>query len=354
MAANDNALFYQRVIAVGCIAIVAVLVYQIVEPFLGPLAWAIFLGFLLQSWQAKLTRLLRGRASISAFALTVFVLVMFIGPLTALAIAFARQATELAGRLQAWVGQQQGSGLSKLSEIPLVGSALQWLDENVQVSATHVQNWLAQGSKGLFEQLASLGGTAFLGAVGTVLAFTVMLFLLFFFIRDGRAIGKLGATLVPLEPARREELAERLASVTRAVVRGTVLTAVIQGLLLGAGFAVVGLAAPVVFGVLAAVLSVVPFGGTALVWAPAVIMLAVQERYTQAGVLLAFGVVVSTVDNFLKPLLISDRTELPTLGVFIGVLGGLAAFGIIGLFLGPVVISLVLALIDFLREHRKA
>ena len=133
-------------------------------------------------------------------------------------------------------------------------------------------------------------------------------------------------------------------------MRGTVLTAIIQGLLLGIGFAVVGLPAPVVFGVLAAVLSVVPFGGTALVWAPAVIVLTIQGAYGQAGVLLVVGVIVSSVDNFLKPLLISDRTELPTLGVFIGVLGGLAAFGVIGLFLGPVVIALALALIAFARE----
>ena len=353
MNAQENSVFYQRVLAVVCIAIVAYLLYQIIEPFLGPLAWAIFLGFLLQSWQARLTKWMRGRASISAFALTMLVLVMFLGPLTALTITFARQATELAARLQVWINEQQGTGLSKFGQIPGVDSALDWLDENVQVSATHVQAWLAQGSKSLFDQLASMGGTAFLGAVGTVLAFTVMLFLLFFFIRDGRAIAKRGASLVPLASERREDLAERLAAVTRAVVRGTVLTALIQGLLLGVGFAVVGLAAPVVFGVVGAVLSVVPFGGTALVWAPAVVMLAVGGDYTQAGVLLAIGIVVSSVDNFLKPLLISDQTKLPTLGVFIGVIGGLAAFGIIGLFLGPVVIALALALVDFTREHRK-
>jgi len=353
MSARDNGIFYQRVLAVSGIAIVAVLLYQILEPFLGPLAWAIFLGFLLQPWQARLTKWMRGRASISAFTLTILVLVTFLGPMTALAISFARQATDLAGRLQLWISQQQGKTLSDLGDVPVVGSALDWLDQNAQVSASHVQAWLVEGSKHLFEQLASLGGTAFLGAVGTVLAFTVMLFLLFFFIRDGRKIAKGGATLVPLAPDLREELADRLASVTRAVVRGTVLTAIIQGLLLGIGFAVVGLPAPVVFGVLAAVLSVVPFGGTALVWAPAVVVLMIQGAYLQAGVLLAIGVVVSSVDNFLKPLLISDRTELPTLGVFIGVLGGLAAFGLIGLFLGPVVIALALALVDFAREHNK-
>jgi len=178
------------------------------------------------------------------------------------------------------------------------------------------------------------------------------LFILFFIIRDGRAIARLGSTLVPLPADRRESLAQRLASVTRAVVRGTVLTSVVQGFLLGIGFALTGMPAPVVFGVLGAVLSVVPFGGTALVWVPALATLLIQGRYGQAIGILVVGVVVSSVDNFLKPFLISGRSPLPTVAVFIGVLGGLAAFGLIGLFVGPVVIALVLALLDFAREKK--
>jgi predicted PurR-regulated permease PerM len=280
------------------------------------------------------------------------VLLLFLGPLTALAVAFARQAAELAGRLQTWVGGQQAASMADIEQIPVIGRAVSWLDQYVEISTTQVQAWLVEGGKRLFEQLASFGGVAFLGAVGTVLAFTVMLFILFFIIRDGRAIARLGAALVPLEAERREELAVRLADVTRAVVRGTVLTSMVQGLLLGIGFAIVGLPAPVVFGVMAAVLSVVPFGGTALVWVPALIYMLVQGHYGQAIGVAVVGVIVSSVDNFLKPILISGRSPLPTLAVFIGVLGGLAAFGLIGLFLGPIVIALVLALIDFAREKR--
>jgi predicted PurR-regulated permease PerM len=349
---SETAAFYQRLLGAAGLALTVFLVYKVIEPFLGPIAWALFLGFLLQPAHEKLTRWLRGRASISAFALTLLALVLLLGPLTAIAVAFARQAADLAGRLQAWVGMQQGASFLHITELPLIGGLLQWLDRNLQISAAHVQAWLVEGSRNLVQQLAAHGGVAFLGAIGTVLSFTVMLFLLFFIIRDGVAIARLGAALVPLEPRRRDELAARLASVTRAVVQGTVVTSLVQGLLLGIAFAVVGLPAPVVFGVVAAVLSVVPFGGTALVWVPAVAMLGFQHHYTQAGILLAFGVVVSTVDNFLKPLLISGRTPLPTLAVFIGVLGGLAAFGMIGLFLGPVVIALVLALIEYAREQR--
>lgn len=352
MTAADNLQFYQRLLGVAGLALVALLVYKILEPFLGPIAWALFIGFLLQRQQERLTKWMRGRASISAFTLTILVLVLFLGPLTALAIAFTRQATELAGRLQTWLGDQQAASLRQIDQIPGVGRVLEWLNLNLEITTTQVQAWLVEGGRSLFQQLAGYGGVAFMGAVGTVLAFTVMLFILFFIIRDGRAIARLGSALVPLPADRREALAERLASVTRAVVRGTVLTSIIQGLLLGIGFAIVGMPAPVVFGVVAAVLSVVPFGGTALVWVPALVALLVQGNYGQAGGILLVGVIVSSVDNFIKPILISGRSPLPTLAVFIGVLGGLAAFGLIGLFLGPVVIALVLALLEFTRETR--
>lgn len=352
MAGNDDAGFYRRLLGVAGLALVAYLVFRIVEPFIGPIAWALFIGFLMQPAQQRLARLMRGRESVAALTLTLLVLVLFLGPLTVLALAFARQAAELAARLQDRMSGQEPGLLADMDRLPVVGRALDWLNANLSIDTAHVQNWLVEGAKTLFQNLASYGGVAFLGAVGTVLAFTAMIFILFFIIRDGRAIVRAGAALVPLPADRRGALAERLASVTRAVVRGTVLTSLVQGFLLGVGFALAGLPAPVVFGVVAAVLSVVPFGGTALVWVPALLILLAQGRYGQAAAILVVGVVVSSVDNFLKPILISGRSPLPTLAVFIGVIGGLAAFGLIGLFVGPVVIALVLALIEFARENR--
>ena len=346
--------FYERVLAVAGLALLAVLLYQILAPFFAPLAWALFLAFLLQPAQGRLTRLLRRRNSLAASLLTVFVLLMFIGPLAALAIAFGQQAAGLAALLQHWLEQHQGQGLPELADLPLLGRAVDWLDQYTSISASEAQGWLLERAKVLFQQLAAFGGTALLGALGTILNFAVMLFLLFFFIRDGQGMARAAINLVPLEPARRDALQERLGAVTRAVVLGTVVTAMVQGLLLGIGFAVVGLAAPVVFGVIAALLSVVPFGGTALVWIPAVVLQLVQGRYGTAIVLAGVGLVVSTVDNFLKPFLISGRAVVPTLAVFIGVLGGLIAFGVIGMFLGPVVIALALALVDFAQDTQKA
>ncbi|MSQ91772.1 MAG: AI-2E family transporter [Gammaproteobacteria bacterium] len=353
MSESAELRFYERVLAVAGLALLAALIYHILRPFFAPLAWAIFLAFLLQPAQARLTGLLRGRDSVAASLLTVFVLLMFIGPLAALAAAFGQQAAGLAVLFQHWLEQHQGQGIPDLADLPLLARALEWLDQYASISAAEAQTWLLERAKRVFEQLAAFGGTALLGALGTILNFTVMLFLLFFFIRDGQGMARAAINLVPLEPRRRAELQERLGAVTRAVVLGTVVTAMIQGLLLGIGFAVVGLAAPVVFGVIGALLSIVPCGGTALVWVPAVGLLLFQGRYGAAIVLAVIGLVVSTVDNFLKPLLISGRAVVPTLAVFIGVLGGLVAFGVIGMFLGPVVIALAIALVHFAQDTQQ-
>jgi predicted PurR-regulated permease PerM len=345
--------FYERVLAIAGLAVLAALMYQILEPFFAPLAWATFLGFLLQPAHARLTGWLRGRDSVAAGLLTIVVLLMFVGPMAAIAVAFAHQAADLAGILQQWLELHQGRGFLEFTDLPVLGRVLDWLDRYTKISTAESQAWLVEGAKKLLQQLAGFGGSALLGALGTVLNFTVMLFLLFFFIRDGRGMARAAISIVPLEPLRRDELRDRLGAVTRAVVLGTVVTAAVQGMLLAIGFAVVGLTGPVVFGVIAAVLSVVPFGGTALVWVPAVGLLLFQGRYGAAIVLAVIGFVVSSVDNFLKPLLISGRAVVPTLAVFIGVLGGLIAFGVIGMFLGPVVIALALALVNFTRDSRR-
>jgi predicted PurR-regulated permease PerM len=354
MGESADLQFHERLLTIAGLALLAVLVYQILQPFFAPLAWAIFLAFLLQPAQARLTGLLRGRDSVAASLLTVFVLLMFIGPLAALAVAFGQQAAGLAVLLQHWLEQRQGQGIPDLADLPLLGRVFEWIDRYTSISAAEAQAWLLERAKSVFEKLAAFGGSALLGALGTALNFTVMLFLLFFFIRDGQGMARAAIKLVPLDPTRRAELQDRLGDVTRAVVLGTVVTAIIQGLLLGIGFAVAGLPAPVVFGVITAVLSIVPFGGTALVWVPTVGVLLFQGRYGAAIVLAVIGLIVSSVDNFLKPLLISGRAVVPTLAVFIGVLGGLVAFGVIGMFLGPVVIALAIALVNFAQDTQRA
>lgn len=346
--------FYARTFAIATVALSSAVLYQIVAPFLGPLMWALFLAFLLHPLQRRFTRRFPGRDNLSAALLTVLTCVLLIGPLTALSAAFVTQAADLVQWAQQTLGQQSTRQQYRvLTTTPVIGPLLEWLRDTFGIRAAHIQGWIAQATQHLPQFLAGLGGKFFLGAVNTVLAFVVMLFMLFFFVRDGARWVDMLRDLIPLSPQRREQLTAHVATVTRAVVFGTGITALVQGALVGSAFWITGLSSPLVFGVLAALLALLPFGGTALVWIPAAIVLAMQQRWGMMTVMLVIGALSSSVDNLLRPLLISGRAEVGTLTVFIGVLGGTAAFGPIGLFLGPVMLALIIALVQFAIDVRR-
>jgi predicted PurR-regulated permease PerM len=186
--------------------------------------------------------------------------------------------------------------------------------------------------------------------LGSVIGFSIMLSLLFFFLRDGDGMWARARLLIPLDQARKDRLFHHLSDVARAIVFGTTMTAAIQGLLIGIGFAIAGLPSPVVFGVLAALLSMLPVGGASFVWVPAVGWLFYQGRWGFAIFMLAWGLMLTGLESLLRPMLISGRARVSAVVIFVGVLGGIPAFGTIGIIVGPVVLSLVLALIEFAEE----
>jgi predicted PurR-regulated permease PerM len=342
---------YRQAFALAAAALLGLAVYQVIRPFLVPMTWAGILALFLFPAQRKLVALLRGRDNVASLLLTLLTVFIFVGPLSGLAIAFAAQSENLLGIVTGLVNRARETGEASLSSVPFLHGILGWLDQRLSISTAQIQAWALESAKHQLQQLAAFGGTAFFSTVGTILSFTVMLFLLFFLLRDGQAIVRTAIGLIPMQAERKSALVGRMTAVTRAVVMGTVLTALVQGVLLGVGFAIAGLPAPVVFGVVGAILSVVPFGGTALVWVPGAVALVLQGQAGWALFLALWGVIlVSSADNFLKPMLIGGKAEVPTLAVFIGVLGGLSAFGLIGMFAGPILIALVLTLIQFASE----
>ncbi|HZF25016.1 MAG TPA: AI-2E family transporter [Steroidobacteraceae bacterium] len=344
--------FYARAFAVVAIAVLVILLWLVLRPLAATLAWALLLAFLLQPVQARLTGWLRGRAAAAASLLTLAALTVLVGPLAALGVTFARQAASLVDRLkQNYALSDVGPG--SLEHIPVIGTALTWIERSTVLTTEQLREWLINGSSALLQHVGSIGSSLFVGALGTLVGFVMMLFLLFFFLRDGARMSNRLLALIPMSDARKHGLMLQLGAVTRAVVFGTLLTGVLQGALLGIGFAIVHLPSPVVFAVIAALLSLLPIGGTALVWVPAVLYLLTQGRYGAAIFLALWGaLLVGLMDNLLKPLLISGRAEVPTLAVFLGVIGGLSAFGPIGTFLGPVLLAMTIALLRWAEEHR--
>jgi predicted PurR-regulated permease PerM len=343
--------FYPRVFALAVAAILGYALVLIFAPFALPMTWAAFLAFLLFPLNLRWRRRFKGR-SLAATVLTILAPIVILLPLSALSLEFVSQISALLRRVQKSTADMDIKTFSDLQQFPWIARINTWLQEHADISAEQLQSWLVSGTKEVMQRAASWGGSLFLGALGSLLAFAIMLFLLFFFLRDGDSMIDRARRLIPMAEDRKERLFTQLSAVTRAIVFGTTVTAALQGLLLAIGFAFAGLPSPVVFGVLAALLSLLPVGGSAFVWIPAVIWLFVDGRWGAGIFILIWGCLLGGLDNVLRPILISGRARVSALAVFIGVLGGIPAFGAIGVILGPVLLCLVLALIEFAEESR--
>ena len=350
-----DARFYARVFGVAALVLLGWLLFKIFKPFLASIVWSTLLAFLLHPLNMRLKRRLRDRAGLAAGLLTAAATLGIVLPAAALGVVFSSQVSQLLAGLSREAKRLQIGRPSDLFQLPPVAAALNWLQAHFSLTATDLQQRAIAVARPLLETVAARGGAFVLGTLGLIVNLLLTLFLLFFFLRDGAAIIARLDRALPLPEERKKGLASQLASVTKAVVLGTLATALVQGTLVGIAFAVVGFPSPVVFGVLAGALSLLPVGGTALVWIPGCIVLAAQGRWPSAIGLALYGVLIVSVltNDVLKPRLISGRAEIGTLPVFFGVLGGLAAFGLIGMLLGPVVIALALALLGWAEEGRQ-
>lgn len=317
---------YLKGFVIGVATLCGLALYWMLAPFWDALAWGICLAFLLAPLQRWLTHKLRGRDGLSAGIITVLVPLVLAGPLVSLGVAFANQFAELVTRLQKQPLRFDLDLLMQLERYPLLGSLSAWLRHNFTTSHDQLQGWLDSGARLLLQSLASTGGQVVLGTLDMVIHFFMMLFLLFFLLRDGRVLLNRAVRLVPMEPERRGRLLQLIGNTTRAVVYGTGLTALAQGVLVAIGFAISGLPSP------------------------AVLTLALMSQWGWAIFMLVWGVGVSVSDNLLRPLLISSREPVSMLAVFIGVIGGLSAFGMIGIIIGPVLLTVMAALLRFVDE----
>lgn len=344
--------FWVRLGALLLLAVLGYLVWRIVTPLWQPLLWALLLGSVLAPFNTRLAQRLGGRPRLASAITTLLAVLLFLLPVATVAGGVAAQAAQLLRDLEQHVPQIGDAASFDLSAVPWLKEPLAWLDEHTTISVAQLQSWLLSAAKVLLQSLMSSGGSWVLGALGTFFSFALMLFVLFFVLRDGPDLARTVVRMLPIEERRRARLSQHLKDVTRAVFLGIGLTALIQGTLVGIGFSISGLPSPLVFGVVAVLFALVPFVGTVIVWAPAAIYLAARGDYGHSIFLALWGaLLVGMVDNFLRPFLISGRSAVPTLAVFIGVMGGLAAFGFIGLFLGPIVLGLLVALFRFEAEE---
>lgn len=343
--------FYRRLFAIAAAATLGYLLIAVLAPLRDALGWAMVLAFMLHPLHKRLAGRLKSRRALSAGILTAATPILVLGPLALLAVVFIEQAVGLLRYLRAHPFIGFPALIGRLTRYPVVGTVVDWVSRYLPTHALDVHAWVTQASTALLRSAAAAGGNVAFSLFGTVVSFFMMLFLLFFFLRDGdRFVAQLVA-LVPLPPERRDPLLKYLGDVTRAVVYGSTITAIIQGLLVAAGFALAGLPSPLVFGVLATIAALLP-AGALVVLVPAVLYLLIQAQWGMAIFLALWGAGIALVENVVRPLLTAHRANVSTLAVFVGAIGGVSAFGVLGLVLGPVLLSFVVAIVRFLTGSR--
>ena len=339
--------YYARVFGLVTAAVLAFLLFRLLSPFFAPLMWATLMAFMLQPANRRL--LTRGqKPGLAAGLLTASAFVVVSGPVTLFVFAFLRQAGELLAKFQTEASERRLPALQLILELAPVQAVLTRAGEFTSLSKEQILASAAEAAQGALQQVASLGGTVVVGAFNVLSQFAFTMFLLFFFLRDGKGMLERGIRLVPMAPSRKVDLAGTLGGVTRAVVLGTLVTSLVQGTLVGVGFAIAGLASPLVFGAVGALASLIPIVGTALVWVPAVVTLIAQGQTGWAVFLALWSIIlVAGSDNVIRPLIISGSSNASTLLVFVGLLGGISVFGFAGIFMGPLVLTLVATLLQY-------
>jgi predicted PurR-regulated permease PerM len=326
-----HVLYYAAVLLVGYLS------FLIVWPFLVPLGWAGVLAVCVYPLYLRLTRGL-GRSG-AAVATTILVLVLLVVPVWLITAALVREGGQAVPALRAAINGEPPAWASR---------AWAWVQAHVpELAPNNLMDSLAAAGQQVMGALASTSGAVLSGVVLVIVNVIVTLFALFFFLRDAPAIVRLIREVLPFRDGERDRVLKQVGDLIFASVIAGLAVASIQGMLGGIAFWLIGIHAPVVWGTIMAFFALIPVAGAWVVWLPVALWLLATGEITRGLILIAIGAgVVGTVDNILRPLLLSGRSSMNGLVTFIALLGGVAAFGFIGLVFGPVVVAMAMALFD--------
>jgi predicted PurR-regulated permease PerM len=337
-----------------CVVGTLILFFYLVWPFITPIFLAVVLSIAFYPVYLKLVALLRGWRRTASFLTCLLVVLIIVIPIIILVILLAEEAASL----YTIVDQRVQSGdFDKY--ILFIEGVYDWLQASVEGLVDVTTDDLKAGITGMAQSLSSglvkQTGTLIAGISSFLLATVVMLFGMFYFFKDGAKLMERASMLAPLPRAYEVQLVDKFISMVKAVVYGVFLTAVLQGFVGGLGFWIVGVSNPVLWGAAIGFFSLVPVIGTAVVWVPAVIVLLALGEYVMALVLLGWCLlIVSSVDNFVRPYLIGGKAKTYPLMMFLVILGGVMTMGLKGVIVGPLVYILLMSFLHIYEaEYRK-
>lgn len=344
--------FNRRLFVLAALGGLLLLVFVVLRPFLVPVTWAGILVYVTWPLYLRLRSRLGGKPNLSAFLMTLMLSLVLILPVVWVLLLMRSELTGIYQQLLAQVNQGHVELPPEIRRLPWVGTRIGAFFDSINADPAVLQAEIRNASDWL---VTHAGGV--LGGVGRNLGkLGFALLTAFFLYRDGEALVlQVRDVMGRMLGNRADDYVGAMGATTRAVVYGIVLTALAQGILSGVGYAVAGVEGAVFLGAVTTLIAMVPFG-TPFAWGSVSIWLLLQGK-VMAGVGLALWgtLVVSWVDNFIRPLVISSATRIPFLLVMFGVLGGLAAFGMVGLFLGPVILAVMVAVWrEWLEDAREA
>jgi predicted PurR-regulated permease PerM len=328
----------------GCILLLGYLIYLLFQPFLVPLAWAvIFAAFFFPNYK-RLERRFGNTtaATISTVAVTLIIVVPFV----LISMAFIQQASQTIGQID--ISANSSKGMARVQR------AWAWAQhQRLGRNLGSFEEFLSSATSWLAGVVANGAGILLKNVVVVVVDLVIMLFALFFFFRDGDAIMRRVRRVLPFEATFRDRRIAEASDLIRASISAGMAVAMVQGAVGGLAFAVLGLGAPIFWGVMMAFFALLPLGAW-VIWGPVAAWLLLTGQVGRGIALIAVGAgVVGIIDNILRPILLSGRTRMNGLLVFISLLGGLAAFGLLGLVLGPIIMATTISFVDAYATERR-
>jgi predicted PurR-regulated permease PerM len=330
------------------------LLYSILAPFLAPLVWAGAIGVITLPLYEILLNRCKGREITSSALLTLAVVLAVVIPLVALIFTISREASLVYQYLENATAGGSAVAFGDILQHPLL---LPWL-ERVR-SLTRLLNleldldaMLLPAVKNGIAVMLNYSTGIVKNFIGFLFKLVLMVITLFFIYKDGTRFMQRFWQVVAIRDGLRATVVETITRVLGAVMYGIVLTCLVQGILGGLGFWAAGLPSPILFGALMTICALIPVIGTALIWLPGALYLLMQGHTMHGLLLIAWCIViVSGIDNVIRPLFISGRSKLHILVILLGVFGGILAFGITGVVAGPIILALVLVFFEESRQE---
>lgn len=326
----------EQILQISAIAILVIGCFVVLRPFLAALVWSAIVCFATWPVYWRIEQALRGRATLAALVMTLVLIVLLLFPLVFLGFSLADTVTEVVQNVRAFLEEDFHQPPRWMASVPLFGETLQ----NYWREFAETSGKLTQTLKSVLAPAKDYLLKGGLAVGDGILQISLSIFISFFLYRDGQALlAALRSGMQRIVGDRTQHLLATVGGTVKSVVYGVLGTAVVQALLALLGFWVAGVPGAVLLSILTFVLSMVPMGPP-LIWVPAAVWLYYRGEVGWAIFLAAYGTfVISSVDNVIKPLLISQGSNLPFVLVFLGVLGGVLAFGVVGLFIGPVLLA---------------